>query len=413
MAVDRDRLRVDIKENAQFGAVESDSGCGRSVLTGSDADQRARKRFITRLEDAGLEPRVDPVGNIAGRWIPDGVSADTAPIALGSHLDSVPRGGIFDGPLGVYAALEAVRAIQESAETPSRPLEVVSFTEEEGSRFGVGTLGSLVAVGEISVEEALSMTNDDGDTFEECLERIGFAGSSEIDPATWDAWLEVHIEQDTELESAEIPIGVVDSISGITNCTAAVAGESNHAGATSMVDRRDALSAASEFVVDVERIAKEVTNDHPTAVATVGRQDVEPNVRNIVPGRVRMEMDVRSVNGDAIDTIVERSADRFERLEHERPVETDFERNRDMPPIELSDRCVDAIELTAERLDVESTTMHSGAVHDTGNVAAKTDAAMLFVPSRDGISHSPHEWTDWDDCAISARILAATALELT
>ncbi|RQH02682.1 Zn-dependent hydrolase [Natrarchaeobius oligotrophus] len=412
MSVDRDRLRADIEANAEFGTVESDAGRGRTVLTGSEADGQARERLVDRLEAAGLEVRVDPVGNVAGRWVPDGVSPDVAPIALGSHLDSVPRGGIFDGPLGVYAALEAVRAIQESATTPERPLEVVSFTEEEGAQFGVGTLGSSVAADRLSVEEAHALTNDAGETLEERLEGIGFVGSDEVDPSTWNAWLEVHVEQDTKLESAGIPIGVVNSISGITNCTATVSGEANHAGATSMADRRDALTAASEFVVDVERIAKGVTDDHPTAVATVGRQDVEPNVRNIVPGRVRMEMDVRSVEADAIDAIVERSAERLERLESERPVETSFDRHRDSPPVHLSDRCVDAIGRATDRLDVEATTMHSAAIHDTGNVAAMTDAAMLFAPSRDGVSHSPLEWTDWDDCATSAAVLGAAALEL-
>jgi N-carbamoyl-L-amino-acid hydrolase len=141
MDIDGERLRADIEANAAFGAVDADEGRGRTLLTGSDADRAARQRFVDRLRDAGLDVRVDAVGNIAGRWTPPGCDPDAAPVAFGSHLDSVPRGGIFDGPLGTYAALEGVRAMQDAGVTLGRPIEVVSFTEEEGARFGIGTLG--------------------------------------------------------------------------------------------------------------------------------------------------------------------------------------------------------------------------------------------------------------------------------
>ncbi|RQG88107.1 Zn-dependent hydrolase [Natrarchaeobius halalkaliphilus] len=413
MAIDHERLRSDIEANARHGAIETDTGRGRTVLTGSDADKHVRERFIDRLEDAGLDHRIDRVGNIVGRWVPEGASEETPPVALGSHLDSVPSGGIFDGPLGVYSALEAVRSIQESDETPSRPLEVVCFTEEEGSQFGIGTLGSRVMTGRMSVESALELTNDGGETLEQRLERIGFAGTGDIDPATWHAWFEVHVEQDTRLESAGVPIGTVDSISGITNCAVTVTGEANHAGATSMDERRDALVAAAEFVVDVERIAEEIAAEHPSAVATVGRHDVEPNVRNIVPGGVTMQMDIRATESDVIDTLVDRYADRLDRLERRRPVETSIDRYRDTPPIGLSERCIDAINRGADRQGVDSMDLYSAAIHDTANVSTVTDAGMLFAPSRDGISHSPQEWTEWEDCATSAGVLAAAALEVT
>ena len=160
MNVEADRLRTDIETNAQFGATAPDEGRGRTVLTGTDADKNAREHFVDRLEAAGLDVRIDPVGNIVGRWTSASADPDAPPVAAGSHLDSVPEGGIFDGPLGVYAALEAVHAIRESEQRPVRPIEVVSFTEEEGQRFGGGLVGSAVATGNLPTEDALALAGD-------------------------------------------------------------------------------------------------------------------------------------------------------------------------------------------------------------------------------------------------------------
>ncbi len=218
MEIDGERLRHDIETNATFGATAADEGRGRTVLTGSEADRRAREHFIERLEDAGLDVRVDAVGNIAGRWTPPQCDPGAAPVAFGSHLDSVPRGGIFDGPLGTYGALEGVRAMQEAGAAPDRPVEVVCFTEEEGARFGIGTLGSSVATGRLDATDALELTDDEGVTLGERLEGIGFDGDAEIGAAGWDAWAELHIEQGTRLTAADAGVGVVESITGITNC---------------------------------------------------------------------------------------------------------------------------------------------------------------------------------------------------
>lgn len=178
MNIDATRLQQDITENAQFGRIDAKEGRGRTVLTGSDADKKARERLVAELESIDVDVRVDAVGNIAGRWTPPSCDPDAAPVAVGSHLDSVPNGGIFDGPLGTYAAVEAVRSIQESAETPTRPIEVVCFTGEEGARFGIGTLGSSVAAGHRRAGEALALEDPEGVTLRESLERIGFAGSA-------------------------------------------------------------------------------------------------------------------------------------------------------------------------------------------------------------------------------------------
>jgi len=412
MEIDEDRLRADILENGQFGAVDAEDGRGRTVLTGSNADRAARERLVERLEAAGLAVRVDAVGNVAGRWVPDGADPDAAPVALGSHLDSVRRGGIFDGPLGVYGALEAVGAIQAADATPRRPLEVVSFTEEEGGRFGVGTLGSSVATGAIDVDEALALEDAEGVTLAHRLTDVGFDGEDVIDPAGWDAWLELHVEQGTRLTDAGATVGVVEAIAGITNVSVDVRGETDHAGSTPMAERADALVPAAAFVQAVEEIAREIADAHPSAVATVGQHDVEPNVRNAVPGRVEMTMDLRDVDPGRIDDLVEGCRTALDRIGRDRPVETDFDRYRDDPPRQLAERVVDAAAAVADARAVPATRLHSAAIHDTATVSAVTDAGLLFAPSVGGVSHSPAEWTDWADCARATSVLAGTALRL-
>ncbi|NEU58134.1 Zn-dependent hydrolase [Halorussus sp. MSC15.2] len=414
MNVDAERLRTDIERNAEFGDVESDEGRGRTVLTGTEANRHAREYLVSRLEDAGLDVRIDAVGNVAGRWTPESADPDADPVAAGSHLDSVPEGGIFDGPLGVYAALEAVRAMQEAGAEPTRPVEVVSFTEEEGQRFASGLLGSSVAAGERSVEDALALEADDGTTLETALTDIGFRGEGRLDAGDWDAWLELHVEQSERLADAGVPVGVVTAITGITHCEVTIRGEADHAGATPMGDRTDALAAASEFVLDVERAANEVVaGESDTAVGTVGSFGVRPNATNVVPGEVTAGVDVRDVDRDAIDEIVQRARRSLARLERERGVETDLRRPFDLAPTPMSDRVRTAAHDASAAAGIETLDLHSGAAHDTMHVAEVTDAGLLFAPSRDGISHNPKEWTDWDDCATATRVLADALAKLS
>ncbi len=410
--VDEDRLRRDIERTGSFGATEGE-GRGRTNLTGTEANARARDYLVERLEAAGLDVRVDRVGNVRGRWIPEGADPDAAPVAAGSHLDSVPEGGIFDGPLGVYAALEAVRALQAADASPGRPVDVVSFTEEEGVRFGGGLLGSSVAAGRRDPAAALDLTDGDGTTLAEALEEVGYLGSGVLDAAAWDSWVELHVEQHTRLELAGVPVGVVSAITGISHLEAVLEGEANHAGATPMDGRTDALAAASEFVRDVERAAKNtVETESETAVGTVGRLEVEPGATNVVPGRVTAGVDVRDVSRASIETVLERVRESLDRLERERGVDTDFERGIDLDPTPLDDRVREAAHGAADSAGIGAMDLHSGAAHDTMHVGNVTDAGMLFAPSRDGISHSPREWTDWADCAAATRVLAGTIADL-
>ncbi|WP_122089346.1 Zn-dependent hydrolase [Halalkalicoccus subterraneus] len=407
MNVDGDRLREDIERTAEFGAIESDEGRGRTVRAASEENGEAREYLVERLEDAGLDVRIDAVGNVVGRWTPESADPDLPPVAAGSHLDSVPEGGIFDGPLGTYAALEAVRTMQEAGAEPERPIAVVSFTEEEGGRFGSGMLGSSVAVGGRSVEAALALEDDDGVSLEDALESIGFRGEGRLNAAGWDAWLELHVEQSERLETVGVPVGVVTDITGITHCDVTIAGEANHAGATPMDDRTDALAAASEFVLDIERAANEVVaRESETAVGTVGSLSVSPNATNVVPGRIECGIDVRDIESDSMNEIVSRARSSLARLETSRGVETSLEREFDVEPVSMAERCRTAAREAGEAAGITTMAMHSGAAHDTMQVARVTDAGLLFAPSRGGYSHTPKEWTDWDDCASATQVLA-------
>jgi len=413
MNVDGDRLRADIETNAEFGGIDAETGRGRTALTGTEANRRAREYFVDRLGDAGLDVRVDSVGNVVGRWTPGSADADAGPVAAGSHLDSVPAGGIFDGPLGVYAALESVRAMQDAGVEPDRPIEVVSFTEEEGQEFAGGVLGSSVATGDRSGEEALALENESGTTLEAALDSIGFCGDGTLDAGEWDAWLELHIEQSGRLEDAGIPVGVVTSITGITHCAVTIEGEADHAGGTPMDDRTDALAAASEFVLGLEETANRIVADtSETAVGTVGRLEVAPNAANVVPGRVTLGVDIRDIDHGVMDALVDHVHQSLGRLERERGVTTEFERSIDLEPTPMSDRARQAAYDAAERGSVRTMDLHSGAAHDTQLVAGVTDAGLLFAPSQNGISHSPREWTDWEDCARATRVLAGALASL-
>jgi N-carbamoyl-L-amino-acid hydrolase len=303
--------------------------------------------------------------------------------------------------------------MQEAGTELARPVDVVSFTEEEGQRFAGGLLGSSVAAGVRSVEDALALTDDEGTTLESALESMGYRGDDAVDASEWDSWLELHVEQGTRLEDAGVPVGVVTDVTGIFHCQVEIVGEANHAGSTPMPGRRDALAAASELVLDVESTAQHlVETESESAVGTVGKLDVSPNATNVIPGRARLGIDIRDVAADSISRLTDRVRDTCARLERERDVETTFEVELDVSPTPLSERCCDAIRAGADAFELEAMDLFSGAAHDTMHVADATDAGMLFSPSRDGISHNPREWTDWDDCADATRALAGGIREL-
>lgn len=411
--IDEDRLRADITRTAEFGKVSVEEGNSRTVLTGTEANRQAREYFVNKLEERNLDVRIDAVGNVTGRWVPDTGDPTASAVATGSHLDSVVNGGIFDGVLGVYAGLESIRAMQDAAVAPDRPVEVVAFTEEEGGRFSDGVLGSSVAIGARSVEDALAITDDDGTTLGEALEQIGFKGTGRLDATDWSSWLELHVEQGTRLKRAAASAGIVTDVTGTIRCHVDISGEANHAGTTPMKARTDALTAASELVLDVESTTNEIVETtSETAVGTVGQFEVEPGSINVIPGTVHAGIDIRDVEYDSMERIVAGVKDCLNRLEERRNVKTTFERPYDIEPVSLSKRCISALHDAAMDVGINTVDLHSGAGHDTMHVAKATDAGLVFAPSKGGYSHSPAEWTDWSDCATTTRLLALTLHDL-
>lgn len=411
--VSEDRLRNDIMSTAEFGKVQSTHGHGRTVLTGTEPDKQAREYFVKRIRDAGLDVYIDSIGNIVGRWVPDGVEESVPAVGTGSHLDSVTEGGIFDGVLGVYSGLEAIRSIKAADIDVERPIEVVAFTEEEGGRFSDGVLGSSVAIGERSVEEALALEDENGISCREALEKIGFHGEGRLNASEWDSWVELHVEQSTKLEEANVPVGIVTDITGTTRCHIEVTGEANHAGTTSMEERTDALTAASRVVLEVESATKEIVEtSSETAVGTVGKFDVSPNSINVIPGKVDLGIDIRDISYTSMEQIVSDIQEYLTDLEANHNVETNFRRPYDIRPIPMDERCIMAFKEATSATNHEAIEMHSGAGHDTMYIAKVTDAAMIFAPSQGGHSHNPEEWTDWEDCSAATHVLAEAIYDL-
>lgn len=407
--VDLERLRRDIERNAQFGVVPTEKGVARTVLPGTEENREARKNLVDSMIHANMDVKFDAVGNIVGTWNPPQCDPTAAPVAIGSHLDSVPNGGIFDGPLGIFAGLEAVRAIQEAAVSLYRPIQVVCFTGEEGTRFADGVLGSSVASGLLGVEDALSLS-DGTETLREALDAIGFHGEGRVDATDWHAFLELHIEQGTRLERMGLQAGVVTTISGTTRIHSTIEGESNHSGTTPMSDRTDALAAASEFVLSVEKSVREF--DSKTAVATVGELSVDPNAVNVVPGEVEVSADIRDVDEAVIQTLVDDARTTLQQLENDRGVTTTFESSYEVSPIDMAPACRDALHSSGEQLGIEMVDMHSGAGHDSMQIAQATDVGLLFVPSQGGHSHNALEWTDWGVCANATELLTVALSSL-
>lgn len=406
------RLREALVESGRFGRSppvrveryeDLDLTKGVSRPTGSEADKLVRDYAVKLMEDAGLEVRVDVVGNIFGRL--EGARTRVGTVMTGSHLDSVINGGQFDGALGVFGAIEAVRSLVEEGFVNERPIEIVVFTGEEGSAFKPSLLGSSVLTGKLRVEEALSARNYEGVTLEEALERIGYKGDFVKGLDDVEYMVELHVEQGPILWKERIPIGVVENITGIAWLAATVEGEANHAGTTPMTMRRDALVAAAEVITFVSKRAREIG---PTTVGTVGRLNVYPNGVNVIPGRVDMGIDIRDVVQENMLKLKEEVEEALKQLEIKYGVKVNVETLFTHKPAPLSQEVVNTIEKAAIQVGVRAKRMNSGAGHDSQNMAEKVKTGMIFVPSVRGVSHSPLEWTDWNDVERGVQVLKET-----
>ena len=405
VTIDADRFEQAFREYSRIGRTDAD-GLHRLALT--ETDGKVRDRFVEDLESLGLDVRVDEIGNTFGRR--EGTDPDAAPVLIGSHLDSQPYGGRFDGQLGVLSALETLRSFEDAGVEHRRPIEIVNWTNEEGSRFKPALMGSGTFIGEFDVAETLEHADSDGVTVAEALRRIGYDGDEPCEPREpYDSYLELHIEQGPKLEAAGLAAGAVEGVFGMAWLEATIHGDADHAGPSPMHSRRDALVAASDVVGAVRRLSNRVADD---VVTTVGELEVSPGSVNVVPAEARLTIDVRSYDDDAVAELVERVEREVEAACEREGVTYDLEEIWRIPHTEFSPRVSQTVLDAATATGVDHQAMVSGAGHDATYLNEITDAAMVFVPSVDGKTHNEAEYTEWADALAGARIFAEATKRL-
>lgn len=415
------RLKEDLIETSQFGRtppkkIESydqlDPEKGVVRPDGTEGNKKIRDYTVARMKEAGLQVKIDKVGNIFGRK--EGSRTDKGTVMSGSHLDSVVNGGMFDGVLGVYTALEAVRRISDEGFDNERSLEVVVFTGEEGSAFTPALLGSSVLTGKVSVDEVLKRKNAAGQTLEEALEKMGYKGSFESSLDDVEYFVETHIEQGPVLDREGISVGVVEGIVGITWILATILGEENHAGTTPMKVRKDALVAAADIVAFAHQRANEMVDKLGSAtVATVGKLNVFPSWFTVVPGKVEIGIDIRDVVPKNLESLENAVLKAMEDTGKKYGVDIRTEVQHIHVPVTPSAEVVNIIDSSASQVGVTKKRMISGAGHDAENIAEKVKTGMIFAPSVNGKSHVPLEWTNWEDIEKVAQVLTQTLKSLS
>jgi N-carbamoyl-L-amino-acid hydrolase len=403
MKIDRKRLAQTIEELGRIGATER-GGLTRLAL--SDEDKRGRDLMVRWMREAGLRVTVDQMGNIFGERAGQ---PGQPPVMMGSHADSVPTGGKYDGQLGVLCALETIRVLNDNRVRTRHPVMLVIFTNEEGARFQPAMIASGVMAGKIALEDAYNTRDKDGLRLVDELERIGYLGSEPCVPRPLRAYLELHIEQGPFLEEEGRSVGVVEGIVAIAWSRVTIHGVQDHAGPTPMRIRHDALVAAAEVVSGVRAIAREFGGE---LVTTVGNLVVTPNIPNAIPGRVTLSIDMRDPS-DAVLDQARAILDRVVREACEREgVRYELDHYWRVPATPFAPDVVGAIERAARATGAGHRRILSGAGHDAQYMAAIGPTGMVFVPSRDGRSHCEVEFTPMDDIEHGANTLLGAALEL-
>jgi N-carbamoyl-L-amino-acid hydrolase len=401
--IDGDRLNATLQELATIGATPN-GGVTRLTLT--DEDKAARDLLARWMTEAGLEVKVDDLGNMSG--VRPGIE-DLPPVYMGSHIDTVVRGGKYDGALGVMGALEVIRTLNDHGVKTRMPVGIVNWTNEEGVRFEPATLASGVIAGAFTRDYAYGIRDRNGLVFGEELERIGYKGDEANRPLPASAYLELHIEQGPVLEAAGKPVGVVGGIVGIIWNEVVVIGQSDHAGPSPMPLRKDALMAASGMIAQIERLA--LDRDDVT-VATVGRIRVEPDTINTIPGKAVFSVDFRHPDGETIDALSDALRDLGETVARNRGVEVTVERIWTSDPTPFDPAVVAAIRVGCQRLGLDYEELWSGAGHDAKHLADLVPSGMIFVRSQGGVSHAEIEESTPEDIAAGGNVLLQAALQL-
>jgi N-carbamoyl-L-amino-acid hydrolase len=400
--VNEARLWQSLMDMGQVGALPH-GGCCRTAL--SAEDKAGRDLFVRWCRDAGCEVTSDVVGNLFARR--PGRRPGRPSVATGSHLDTQPHGGKFDGIYGVLAGLEVVRALNDARIETEAPIDVVVWTNEEGVRFGPPLGGSSAFAGVVDVEKLHATVTLDGTTVRQDLESTGYLGHERPGERKFDCFVEAHIEQGPILEAEGKTIGVVTRVQGLRWLKVTVTGMDGHAGTTPMDRRRDAMQGAAEMLLEINRIAREADQ---RARLTNGRFEIEPNSGATIPGRVVFICDLRHPEPDAIARLDAQMQDAMRAIAQRRGLEITIERVMEKPPVQFATEIVDTVRAAARGLGYDSIDMLSGAGHDAMNVAHVAPAGMIFVPCKDGLSHNEAESAEPAHLAAGAQVLLQALL---
>ncbi|MCU7711365.1 Zn-dependent hydrolase [Priestia sp. JV24] len=399
-----------INENRLLQRLHVLSQIGRNKVTGginrfsfTSEEQQAIELVTSYMKEAGMTVNVDGVGNIIGTY---GEKSET--IMLGSHIDTVPEGGKYDGALGVLAAIEIVQTIYEQQLPLSKKIEVVAFKDEEGTRFGFGLIGSRAMAGLLTYEE-LQKRDASDISIQEAMKQFELSPLplEKVKRNDIQAYLEMHIEQGKVLENEELPVGVVVGIAAPLWIEVTVAGVSEHAGATPMPIRQDALTAASEMILAIEQMLNGTTN----SVATVGKLNVEPNGVNVIPGRVTFTIDIRDIDEQKISALESSILEQLQKVAERRNVTVTSKVLQRVKPAKTAPMLQQQLASSIEKYGVQPYSLISGAGHDAMNMANVAPIGMLFVRSKGGISHNPLEYSSDEDIVIATNIFYDTVVE--
>jgi len=403
LRINGDRLIQRVEDLAAIGPYESTGSC-RLALT--DEDREGRDLVVTWMKDLGLEISIDGIGNVIATR-PGNI--DGPPTLTGSHIDTVATGGRYDGNLGVLAGIELIETLIENEIDTQHPVGVGFFTDEEGARFPPDMLGSLVYVGGLSLEEALEIEAIDGAILGEELTRIGYRGPAPCPAIPPRAFIELHIEQGPLLEDEGKTIGVVTGVQGISWTEYVVKGQSNHAGTTPMHLRHDAGYVAARIATEAREVA---TRMGGRQVATVGRMNLHPDLVNVVAREARLTVDLRNTDETLLVEAENQITECINSLEESEGVTIESRPLARFEPVVFDQQVIEIVSETASDLGLSATHMPSGAGHDAQMLARVCPTGMIFVPSKDGISHNPNEHTDREDLVAGANVLLQSVLAL-
>jgi beta-ureidopropionase / N-carbamoyl-L-amino-acid hydrolase len=403
LKIDGERLWGELMETAAIGGT-SKGGICRLTLT--DLDRQVRDWFKARCEALGCTVTIDDMGAMFARRA--GQRNDIPPIAMGSHLDTQPTGGKFDGVLGVLGALEALRTLVQAGYETYAPIEVVNWTNEEGSRFAPAMVASGVFAGAFTRDWAIAREDRDGIAFGNALDSIGYRGNEPCGQHPLSAFFELHIEQGPILEAEKKEIGIVTGVQGMRWYEVTVTGESAHTGATPMRLRKNALLGAARLVERINAIAEKHA---PAALGAVGLMEVRPNSRNVVPGEVFFCVDLRHPEAAMLDQLEAEYTASLREICDPIGLTVSSTRIWDQPPVRFDAECVASVRRAASLSGLSAREIVSGAGHDAAYVSRVAPTAMIFVPCLNGVSHNEAEWTSKEQCAAGAQVLLQAVLD--